>query len=197
MSWKKKHASINSRLTIACAREDAAYLRPWLRSFSCARSMLGPQIDVALPPSPKSSPGLASSISAQSELLSCARSWLKRSFGHAIARKLSFKCEIMIVPAKEIIDLVRRDPFAGQPSGPTITRFVNVLHRPLGTRGRTSGHFAPNQPAFRRRMAPQGDRHTGSIRSRFIPSGNESNQLPRQDRETIRRPCNDEKLEHN
>ena len=56
----------------------------------------------------------------------------------AIARKLSFKCEIMIVPAKEIIDLVRRDPFARQPSGPTITRFVNVLHQPLRTRGRTS-----------------------------------------------------------
>lgn len=59
---------------------------------------------------------------------------------HAIARKLSFKCEIMIVPAKEIIDLVRRNPFARQPSGPTITRFVNVLHQPVLTRGRT---FAP------------------------------------------------------
>jgi uncharacterized protein (DUF1697 family) len=49
----------------------------------------------------------------------------------AISRKLSFKCEIMIVPAKEIIDLVARDPFARQPSGPNITRFVNVMHAPL------------------------------------------------------------------
>ena len=52
----------------------------------------------------------------------------------AIARKLSFQCEIMIAPAKKILELVRRDPFAGQPSGPTITRFVNVLHQPLRTR---------------------------------------------------------------
>jgi len=49
----------------------------------------------------------------------------------AISRKLSFKCEIMIVSAKEIIDLTRRDPFARQPSGPNITRFVNVMHTPL------------------------------------------------------------------
>jgi uncharacterized protein (DUF1697 family) len=45
----------------------------------------------------------------------------------AIAKKLPFKCEIMIVPAKAIVDLVRKDPFAGQPAGPNITRFVSVL----------------------------------------------------------------------
>jgi uncharacterized protein (DUF1697 family) len=49
----------------------------------------------------------------------------------AIARRLPFKCEIMICPAKAIVDLVRRDPFAGEPSGSNITRFVNVLHKPL------------------------------------------------------------------
>jgi uncharacterized protein (DUF1697 family) len=49
----------------------------------------------------------------------------------AIAKKLPFKCEIMICPAKAIIDLARRDPFARQPSGPDITRFVSVLHKPL------------------------------------------------------------------
>jgi uncharacterized protein (DUF1697 family) len=49
----------------------------------------------------------------------------------AIAKKLPFKCEIMICPAKEVVDLVRKDPFARQPSGPNITRFVNVLHKPL------------------------------------------------------------------
>ena len=49
----------------------------------------------------------------------------------AIARKLPFKCEIMVCPAKAMIDVVRRDPFARQPSGPNITRFVNVLHKPL------------------------------------------------------------------
>ena len=45
----------------------------------------------------------------------------------AIARKLPFKCEIMIVPAKAIMKLASEDPFAGQPSGENITRFVNVL----------------------------------------------------------------------
>jgi uncharacterized protein (DUF1697 family) len=49
----------------------------------------------------------------------------------AIAKKLPFKCEIMICPAKEVVDLVRKDPFARQPSGPDIARFVNVLHKPL------------------------------------------------------------------
>ena len=51
----------------------------------------------------------------------------------AIARKLPFKCEIMICPAKAIVDLVKKDPFARQSSGPDITRFVNVLHNPLRT----------------------------------------------------------------
>src|SRR4029077_3296168 len=46
----------------------------------------------------------------------------------AIARKLPFKCEIMICPARGLIQLAAKDPFQGQPSGPSITRFVNVLH---------------------------------------------------------------------
>jgi uncharacterized protein (DUF1697 family) len=45
----------------------------------------------------------------------------------AIAKKLPFKCEIMICPARDIINLVSKDPFSEQPSGPNITRFVNVL----------------------------------------------------------------------
>lgn len=45
----------------------------------------------------------------------------------AIAKKLPFKCEIMICPAKQIVDLTRRDPFAGQSSDPNNTRFVSVL----------------------------------------------------------------------
>jgi uncharacterized protein (DUF1697 family) len=49
----------------------------------------------------------------------------------AIAKKLPFKCEIMIVPAKAVVDLARQDPFARQPSGPNITRFVSVLAKPL------------------------------------------------------------------
>src|SRR5205809_4284973 len=47
----------------------------------------------------------------------------------AIGKKLPFKCEIMICPARDIIKLASKDPFARQPSGPDITRFVNVLHK--------------------------------------------------------------------
>src|SRR5216683_5393465 len=44
----------------------------------------------------------------------------------AFARKLPFKCEIMICSARDIIKLTSKDPFARQPSGPDITRFVSV-----------------------------------------------------------------------
>jgi uncharacterized protein (DUF1697 family) len=49
----------------------------------------------------------------------------------AIAKKLPFKCEIMICPARDIIKLAANDPFSRQPSGPDITRFVSVLVKPL------------------------------------------------------------------
>jgi len=47
----------------------------------------------------------------------------------AIAKKLPFKCEIMICPARDIMNLASKDPFSQQPSGPDITRFVSVLHK--------------------------------------------------------------------
>src|SRR5437867_2009980 len=47
----------------------------------------------------------------------------------AIAKKLPFKCEIMICPARDIIKLASNEPFAQHPSGPDIIRFVNVLHK--------------------------------------------------------------------
>src|ERR1700730_14648909 len=49
----------------------------------------------------------------------------------AIARKLPFKCEIMICPAREIIKLTSKDPFSRHPSGQDITRFVSVLAKRL------------------------------------------------------------------
>src|SRR5881392_2651305 len=49
----------------------------------------------------------------------------------AIARKLAFKCEIMICPARKVVDLVRQARFAKEPAGPDITHFVNILHKPL------------------------------------------------------------------
>lgn len=49
----------------------------------------------------------------------------------AIAKKLPFKCEIMVCPARDMIRLASKDPFARQPSGVDITRFVNVLAKRL------------------------------------------------------------------
>ena len=51
----------------------------------------------------------------------------------AIAKKLPFKREIMICPARDIIKLVSKDPFSRQPSGPDITRFVNVLAKRISS----------------------------------------------------------------
>lgn len=52
----------------------------------------------------------------------------------AIARQLPFKVEIMICPARDLQKLAAKDPFANQPSGPNVIRFVNVLHKPLRKR---------------------------------------------------------------
>src|SRR5437763_12187852 len=49
----------------------------------------------------------------------------------AITKKLPFKCEIMICPARDIIKLGSKDPFSQEPSGPDIVRFVNVLAKRL------------------------------------------------------------------
>lgn len=49
----------------------------------------------------------------------------------AISKQLPFKCEMMICPARDLLKLVAEDPFAKQPSGPHITRFVSVLAKPI------------------------------------------------------------------
>jgi uncharacterized protein (DUF1697 family) len=49
----------------------------------------------------------------------------------AIASELPFKCDIMICPATEVLQLAAKDPFAKYPPDPNITRFVNVLHEPI------------------------------------------------------------------
>jgi uncharacterized protein (DUF1697 family) len=56
----------------------------------------------------------------------------------AIAKKLPFKCEIIICPARDFIKFASKNPFADQPSDPNITRFVNVLAKRL--------HSAPPLP---------------------------------------------------
>ena len=49
----------------------------------------------------------------------------------AIAKKLPFKCEIIICPARDVTKLAAKYPFSRQPSGPDITQFVSVLAKPL------------------------------------------------------------------
>jgi uncharacterized protein (DUF1697 family) len=49
----------------------------------------------------------------------------------AFARKLPFKCEIMICPARDVLNLTSKNPFARQPADENITRFVNVLAKRL------------------------------------------------------------------
>lgn len=49
----------------------------------------------------------------------------------AIARQLPFKTEIMICPARDLLKLAAKNPFAKEPSGPNFIRFVNVMHKPL------------------------------------------------------------------
>jgi uncharacterized protein (DUF1697 family) len=51
----------------------------------------------------------------------------------AIAKKLPFKCEIMICPARDINKPASKDPFAGQPSGPDNTRYVSVAAKRIAT----------------------------------------------------------------
>ena len=49
----------------------------------------------------------------------------------AFAKKLGFKCEIMICPARDIIKLASNDPFSEQRSDANMIRFVNVLAKRL------------------------------------------------------------------
>src|ERR1700731_1050047 len=62
----------------------------------------------------------------------------------AIAKKLPFKCEIMICPARDIIKLASKDPFAREPSGTDITRFMSVAAQPLRARIRSGSHQTSN-----------------------------------------------------
>jgi uncharacterized protein (DUF1697 family) len=44
-----------------------------------------------------------------------------------LLRRLPFQAEIMICSGRDLIDVASRDPFAGEPSGPDIVRFVSIL----------------------------------------------------------------------
>ena len=44
-----------------------------------------------------------------------------------LARRLPFETDVMICNGRDILRLASADPFAGQPAGPLIVRFVSVL----------------------------------------------------------------------
>ena len=56
-------------------------------------------------------------------------STLRKKLAAQLKKDFKIKCEIMIVPAKALVDLAKKNPFARQPSGPGITRFISVLHK--------------------------------------------------------------------
>ena len=101
----------------------------------------------------------------------------------AIAKKLPFKCEIMICPARDIIKLAAKNPFTGQPSGEKITRFVSVLAKSLPLPLPLNlPHCLPSPDDWLLKIIAI----QGTIRSRCVSSPNESDRLPRQDREAAR-----------
>ena len=61
-----------------------------------------------------------------------SESALREKIAVQLAKDFGLKCEIMICSAKAVVDLAKKDPFARQPSGPDITRFVSVLHKRPG-----------------------------------------------------------------
>jgi uncharacterized protein (DUF1697 family) len=72
---------------------------------------------------------------------------------NAFAKKLPFKCEIMIVPAPDVIRLASKDPFAQEPSGENITRFVSVLAKSL-PHVRSGSHQTSNIKPQKSRLPP-------------------------------------------
>jgi uncharacterized protein (DUF1697 family) len=59
-----------------------------------------------------------------------------------VTRRLPFEAEVMICSGRDILRVASADPFAGQPSGPHIVRFVTVLAK----RRRASPQIPLNLP---------------------------------------------------
>lgn len=56
-------------------------------------------------------------------------STLRKKFSAQLLKDFGIKCEIMIVPARDLLRVTAKNRFARQPSGPEITRFMSVLHK--------------------------------------------------------------------
>ena len=53
-------------------------------------------------------------------------------FRRELLNRLPFPAEVMICEGRTLASLAANDPFAGEPSGPDIVRFVSVLSKPPG-----------------------------------------------------------------
>ncbi len=54
---------------------------------------------------------------------------VRKKLSARLAKDFKVKCEIMIVPAKAIVALAKKNPFSNQPSGPGFTHFLSLLHK--------------------------------------------------------------------
>ena len=109
----------------------------------------------------------------------------------AIAKKLPFKCEIMICPARDIIKLASKDPFAGQPSGPDITRFVSVAAKRIATPPPLPFSLPSENDWLLKSHCDPRKIHPGSV-----STPDESDRLSRQDREAPGCPGDNTQLEY-
>jgi uncharacterized protein (DUF1697 family) len=72
-----------------------------------------------------------------------------------LMRRLPFETDVMICEGGDILHLFSSDPFAGQPSGPSIVRFVSVLAKrsrpssPVPLRLPSSGKWCLKVLAYR------------------------------------------------
>ena len=71
------------------------------------------------------------STSARSELLWSAKMSVNRLCAQQSQRSCHSNARSWSVPPRDIIKLASKDPFARQPAGPDITRFVNILAKRL------------------------------------------------------------------
>ncbi len=55
----------------------------------------------------------------------------QEKFRRELLNRLAFPTHIMICEGRALAGFAAEDPFAGEPSGPEIVRFVNVLSKPL------------------------------------------------------------------
>ena len=56
---------------------------------------------------------------------------LQQKMASQLAKTFKIKCEIMIVPARDLLKLVAKKPFARYRHDPKVTRFVSVLQKRL------------------------------------------------------------------